>query len=112
MKQVMDLTSAYNESDEEDISGIEQNFDEEEAEIEEPTAEKVRRKKTPTFSWTKEDIYEMNNTYFVPDTNEEIPAPIEYFTKLFSFDIMNDIIDQTNLYSTQLNVNSIFNSKN
>nr|XP_023013425.1 uncharacterized protein LOC111503366 [Leptinotarsa decemlineata] len=45
MKQVMDLTSAYNELDEEDISGIEQNFDEEDAEIQEPTAKKMKREK-------------------------------------------------------------------
>ncbi|GLV45981.1 hypothetical protein CBL_02931 [Carabus blaptoides fortunei] len=69
----------------------------------------VKRKKPEiAFSWTKEDLPEIErNISFTPQTNENILLPIEYFTKLFSFDIINDIIDQTNLYSTQVTGTSV-----
>lgn len=68
----------------------------------EPTPK--RKKKTPstTYNWTKEDIPHINrDTTFEPSSNSEVLDPLEYFTKFLSLDIMNDIVDQTNIYSTQ-----------
>lgn len=68
----------------------------------EPTPK--RKKKTPstTYNWTKEDIPHINrDTTFEPSSNSEVLDPLEYFTKFLSLDIINDIVDQTNIYSTQ-----------
>ena len=71
-----------------------------EAEIEQ--APKRKKKTTESFHWSQEDIPKIDfDLNFVCVTNDKILNPIEYFAKLFTFDIMNDIIDQTNLYSTQ-----------
>jgi hypothetical protein len=38
--------------------------------------------------------------------NDEI-RPLEYFTQFFSLDILSDIVDQNNLYSTQVRGQSL-----
>ncbi|CAH2018772.1 unnamed protein product [Acanthoscelides obtectus] len=44
---------------------------------------------------------ELNDEEEVPSGLDNIAVPIEYFTKFFSFDLINKIVYRTNLYSTQ-----------
>ncbi|KAL3265376.1 hypothetical protein HHI36_009583 [Cryptolaemus montrouzieri] len=48
-----------------------------------------------TFSWIKEDLHEQNGRIinFTPVVNEDVLLPIEYFTKMVSLDILDDIIE-------------------
>ncbi|KAJ8935865.1 hypothetical protein NQ314_012609 [Rhamnusium bicolor] len=84
-------------------SGSEMNdVDSSEDESAEPLRKKKKKIPEITFNWTKEDLPEnKRNTSFMPDTNEDLLVPLEYFAKLFSLDIMSDIVEETNLYSTQ-----------
>lgn len=51
----------------------------------------------------KEDISSTEDLpVFIPETNEELLSPLQYFTNLFSMDLMLEIVHQTNLYSTQM----------
>lgn len=69
----------------------------------EPAPKRKKKNQDMNFSWIKEDLPKVDrDCNFNPSTNEQLLVPLEYFTKLFSFDILNHIIDQTNLYSTQM----------
>ncbi|CAH2020527.1 unnamed protein product, partial [Acanthoscelides obtectus] len=73
-------------------------FEESEDETEPPPPQ---RRKTESYSWIEADIVSANIP--LPDFPEpdNIAVLIEYFTKFFSFDLMDKIVYQTNLYSTQ-----------
>nr|CAI5824287.1 unnamed protein product [Callosobruchus analis] len=76
------------------------------------TSQGNRRKAEVTFHWTKDELppddqfFETRDGYR-PITNEELFSPLEYFMKFFCMDIIQNIVDQTNLYSTQVRGQSI-----
>lgn len=67
----------------------------------------VKKNKSITYSWTKDDLSNPAPDEFHAETNEELTSPLEYFSKFFSLDIIEDIVYQTNLYSTQVRGQSI-----
>ena len=85
--------------------------DEEQEDDPTPPSKKAKRSKKiePDRTWKKEDI---NHPALPPFTH---PAPaglrtaFEYFEELFTSDVVDDIVYQTNLYARQRNVNTTFN---
>nr|CAH7768903.1 unnamed protein product [Callosobruchus chinensis] len=76
------------------------------------TSQGKRRKAEVTFHWTKDDLPPDDQFFetrdgFRPITNEELLSPLEYFMKFFCMNIIQNIVDQTNLYSTQVRGQSI-----
>ncbi|XP_030767719.1 piggyBac transposable element-derived protein 3-like [Sitophilus oryzae] len=68
---------------------------------------KKTKKQTATYNWTEDDLpMHLLLPPEVPQV-ENIKMPLEYFTKFFSFDLMQKIVDQTNLYCTQVTGSSL-----
>nr|CAH7765407.1 unnamed protein product [Callosobruchus chinensis] len=99
-----------------DHSDLESNREEENdgpiVTLQPSTSQGKRRKAEVTFHWTKDDLPPDDQFFetrdgFHPITNEELLSPLEYFMKFFCMNIIQNIVDQTNLYSTQVRGQSI-----
>ena len=83
---------------------------EDEEEVDDPAPRRKKAKKTePERTWKKEDI----NHPALPPFTHPAPAclrtPFQYFEDMFTADLVDDIVYQTNLYARQKNVNTTFN---
>ncbi|XP_030753186.1 uncharacterized protein LOC115880189 [Sitophilus oryzae] len=66
---------------------------------------KKTKKQTTTYNWTEDDLpMDLLLPPEIPQV-ENIKLPLEDFIKFFSFDLMQEIVDQTNLYCTQVTGN-------
>ena len=71
-----------------------------------------RRRVENTFNWTKDDLppddpFLQTRGNFSPRTSEEVLSPLQYFLNFFCMDVIENIVQQTNLYSTQQRGTSI-----
>ncbi len=65
------------------------------------------------FRWRKRDITTTPDKVFQPEVDnvEEIKTPVEYFRQFWTDDIIDLVVQQTNLYSTQKTGSSINTTK-
>jgi hypothetical protein len=67
-----------------------------------PATTKTVKKQKTNFNWTKTDLTNKEDSEeFETLTNEDLLIPLEYFLKFFSFEVISNMVYQTNLYSTQ-----------
>ena len=75
-----------------------------------PATKKARRPKKdiPPRTWKKEDISNPPLPDFTHPAPDALRSPFEYFQDMFTRDLLEDIVYQTNLYARQKNVNTTF----
>lgn len=69
---------------------------------------KRAKKDLPPRRWKKEDLCNPPLPEFQHPAPHALRTPFEYFQDLFTTDLLEDIVYQTNLYARQKNVNSTF----
>lgn len=81
-----------------------EEFDVEEPEGEEQIVHKNKKRKTEkaTFDWTENDIPFHEVVDAELEEIERVFSPLEYFCKFFTLDLMQHIVQQTNIYTTQI----------
>ena len=73
-------------------------------------AKKKKKKPERQRTWKKEDISHPALPPFVHPMPAGLRTPFEYFEELFTSDIVDDIVTQTNLYARQRNINTTFHT--
>lgn len=64
---------------------------------------KKKQKPKPVYKWSKTDL--LSHDFLQKEIEDELPEirlPLEYFINFFPFECIQHIVEQTNLYSTQI----------
>ena len=66
--------------------------------------------KKHVYRWRKADVmqYSRSFTGTFNDVPEKFPSLLDYFSKFFSETLLETIVDQTNLYSVQKSLKSVW----
>ena len=100
--------------EDEDFEDPDEEEEQEDADDTEPPSKKAKKgkkkkkKEEPQRTWRKEDVTYPSLPPFTHPTPPCLRTPFEYFEDMFTSDIVDDIVYQTNLYARQKNVNTTF----